>query len=68
MDALPPGLRLEAESPSCFLCERPARLVVPQQLRGQHKIWALPGASAKQFAPALKRVPPVSAQHAFGTL
>jgi hypothetical protein len=63
LDSLPPGLRLEAEfgSQFLFLCERPARLVVPQPIRGQHKVWALPGATARQFAPALKRAPQVRA-------
>ena len=61
LEGLPPGLQLEAESGSqhLFLCERPARLVVPQPIRGQHKVWPLPAATARQFAPALKRVPPV---------
>lgn len=48
------GLKLESESECCFLCERPRRLVVPQQVKGQHKIWPLSAATAKQFGPALK--------------
>lgn len=58
-DGLPEGLARETESDFCFLCERPRRLVVPQQIKGQHKIWPLPAALAKQFAPALKPVPQV---------
>jgi hypothetical protein len=58
-EGVPEGLKQETESAFCFLCEQPRRLVVPQQIKGQHKIWPLPAAIAKQFAPALKVVPPV---------
>ncbi|CAL8465510.1 g5046 [Coccomyxa elongata] len=62
VDTLPEGLTRETESDFCFLCERPARLIVPQQVKGQHKIWPLPAATAKQFGPALKPVPQVGEQ------
>ncbi len=39
--SLPGGLKAEVGSPYCFLCEQPQRLVVPQQVRGQHKLWPL---------------------------
>ena len=58
-EGLPEGLAQETESDFCFLCERPRRLIVPQQVKGQHKIWPLPAAAAKQFGPALKAVPQV---------
>lgn len=61
-EGLPAGLREESESAHCFLCDRPQRLIVPQQIKGQHKIWPLPASVAKQFAPALKPVPPVRSQ------
>ncbi|KAK9903225.1 hypothetical protein WJX75_000094 [Coccomyxa subellipsoidea] len=61
-EGLPEGLAQETESDFCFLCERPRRLIVPQQVKGQHKIWPLPAAAAKQFGPALKAVPQVGDQ------
>ncbi|KAG2488322.1 hypothetical protein HYH03_013172 [Edaphochlamys debaryana] len=44
---LPESLKMEAGSPFCFLCQAPKRLVVPQQLPGQHKLWQLPRSVAK---------------------
>ena len=64
-EGLPGGLAQETESEFCFLCEHPRRLIVPQQVKGQHKIWPLPAASAKQFAPALKASPQVMEIQAF---
>lgn len=40
-EGLPGGLKAEAGSPQCFLCEGAQQLVVPQQIRGQHKIFLL---------------------------
>ena len=40
-EALPAGLKSEVGSPHCFLCQAPQRLVVPQQMRGQHKLFDL---------------------------
>jgi len=40
-EGLPPGLQAEVGSPHCFLCEAPQRLVVPHQMRGWPKIFAL---------------------------
>ena len=38
---LPESVVMEVGSPFCFLCSRPERLVVPQQMRGWPKIFAL---------------------------
>lgn len=38
---LPESVVMEVGSPFCFLCARPERLVVPQQMRGWPKIFAL---------------------------
>lgn len=40
-EALPGGLQVEVGSPFCFLCEQAQRLVVPQQMKGAHKIYPL---------------------------
>lgn len=55
--ALPDTMKQEIGSPFCFLCENPKRLVVPQQMRGYPKLWALPGKTATTLTAALK-VPP----------
>ncbi|KXZ52618.1 hypothetical protein GPECTOR_9g663 [Gonium pectorale] len=57
---LPASLRLEATSPFCFLCEKPRRLVVPQQLKGDHKLWQLPRAVAKVALRGLRDPPGLS--------
>lgn len=35
------SLRLESESDFVWLCESPQRLLVPQAMSGQHKLWTL---------------------------
>ena len=42
----------EAQSPFCWLCERPQRLVVPQKMPGQRRIWRLP---SKQMVAGIER-------------
>lgn len=39
-------------SPYCWLCEAPKRLVVPQKMPGQPKVWRLP---TKKMATDLER-------------
>eukprot|EP00891_Asterochloris_glomerata_P002696 jgi/Astpho2/2696/Aster-x1092 len=58
-EGLPEALKQEVLSPFCFLCQNPQRLVIPQQMPGQRKLWTLPRRVAEQFAPAL-RPPPVA--------
>ena len=55
--ALPMNIKQEIESPYCFLCEAPQRLVVPQQMRGHPKLWQLPGKTAASLSTALKPPP-----------
>ena len=55
--ALPDTVKQEIGSPYCFLCENPKRLVVPQQMRGNPKLWQLPSATAKSLSVALKSPP-----------
>ena len=42
---------------SAFLCEKPKRLVVPQQMRGYPKLWQLPSKTATTLTTALKAPP-----------
>ena len=42
----------EAQSPFCWLCEHPQRLVVPQKMPGQRRIWRLP---SKQMVAGMQR-------------
>ena len=42
----------EAQSPFCWLCERPQRLVLPQKMPGQRRIWRLP---SKQMVAGMQR-------------
>ena len=46
------GAPQEALSPVCWLCEAPQRLVVPQKMPGQRRIWRLP---SKKLAADLER-------------
>ena len=46
------GATQEAQSPFCWLCERPQRLVVPQKMPGQRRIWRLP---SKQMVAGMQR-------------
>ncbi|GIL88707.1 hypothetical protein Vretimale_17285 [Volvox reticuliferus] len=54
---LPESCRLEASSPFSFLCQNPKRLVVPQQLKGQQRIWQLPRATLKIALQGLRDPP-----------
>ncbi|KAG2451844.1 hypothetical protein HYH02_003620 [Chlamydomonas schloesseri] len=54
---LPDSCRMEATSPFCFLCENPKRLVVPQPLKGEHKLWQLPKAMLKVALQGLREPP-----------
>ncbi|GLI66591.1 hypothetical protein VaNZ11_010511 [Volvox africanus] len=54
---LPESCRLEASAPFCFLCQNPKRLVVPQQLKGQQRIWQLPRAILKIALQGLRDPP-----------
>ena len=55
--ALPDTIKQEIGSPFCFLCEKPKRLVVPQQMRGYPKLWQLPSKTATTLTTALKAPP-----------
>ncbi|KAG2441712.1 hypothetical protein HXX76_003328 [Chlamydomonas incerta] len=65
---LPHSCRMEAASPFCFLCENPKRLVVPQPLKGEHKLWQLPKAVLKVALQGLRDPPglPPFTWRAFG--
>ncbi len=51
---LPAALREEVQSPYCFLCASPQRLLAPQQMRGHPKLWPLPAKLAVQLSPGLR--------------
>jgi hypothetical protein len=55
---LPAAVREEVQSPFCFLCGSPRRLLAPQQMRGHPKLWPLPTKLAAQLSPGLR--PPAS--------
>ena len=63
---LPAALREEVQSPFCFLCGSPRRLLAPQQMRGHPKLWPLPTKLAAQLSPGLR--PPASGVRAPGGL
>lgn len=52
---LPESLKMEVGSPYAFLCEKPRRLVVPQQMRGHPNIWDLPKDIPKKLEIALRK-------------
>ncbi|KAL4426251.1 hypothetical protein ABPG77_009866 [Micractinium sp. CCAP 211/92] len=56
-DALPAGLKAEVGSPYCFLCQAAQRLVVPQQMRGWPKLFALEKKVHKAAQLGLKPAP-----------
>ncbi|GFR49797.1 hypothetical protein Agub_g11735 [Astrephomene gubernaculifera] len=57
---LPESCRLEVGAPFCFLCQNPKRLVVPQPLKGQHKLWQIPRATLKVALQGLRDPPGLS--------
>ncbi|OWM67299.1 hypothetical protein CDL15_Pgr000751 [Punica granatum] len=40
-DKIPEGVRLEAQTDFCWLCERPQRLIVPFEMRGYQRVYNL---------------------------
>eukprot|EP01006_Ploeotia_vitrea_P065989 TRINITY_DN94144_c0_g1_i1.p1 TRINITY_DN94144_c0_g1~~TRINITY_DN94144_c0_g1_i1.p1 ORF type:complete len:371 (-),score=187.85 TRINITY_DN94144_c0_g1_i1:19-1014(-) len=44
-----------SESPFLFVCKRPQRLLLAQQMKGQHKLWKLPADCARNWAPLLTK-------------
>ena len=56
-DSLPDGARLEGEANGAgyyFLCEKQQRLVMPIEMKGQHKLWRLPKKVASEVAVGLR--------------
>ncbi|KAL6503506.1 hypothetical protein OROGR_025429 [Orobanche gracilis] len=56
-EAIPPSVRVEGQTPFCWLCEQPQKLIVPFEMRGYQRVYNL---ERKIYEAAVRGLSPVS--------